>query len=322
VRHGDKQTSLFILYGQPGGVLNVPVLRVRQTAVASTIAKQIVSYLIDTPVRNRYSSLTIDDPYLGQVVEDALLESPLVENDGIWMKPNLFTVGSASHIAGIMATTQNAAAVSKSDNCIRSTLREGLLQARSVTQFAAIERTIRPAKITGARIPNCIVPIKPVWAQHLFDEDLAEQTLLGADVKLILGWENVFYRAPSYLNQLAPPCRMLWYVSNDQRYAKSGRIRACSTVIETQIIPARDAYRQYRRLGVYERNDVLRVGQGNPDAKVMVLRFADTEILEDPISYNTAIEVVRATDGLGQIKFQDPQPISEEAFVKLYSHGT
>ena len=289
---------------------------------APTIARQVISYLIDTFVRNRYTALCISDAHLGKVVEDALMESPLTENGGNWMKPNLHEIGSASLVADLLTTKHEPHTYRETDEFVRSSLRDELLQAKSPSHVAKIERIIRPAKITGANIPNCIVPIKPVWAQHLFDEGLAEQTLLGADAGLILGWENVYYRAANYREQLAPPCRVLWYVSQDPRYLRSGQVRACSTIIETQILSAREAFSRFRRLGVYERSEVIRVAGGDPGSKVMVLRFTDTEILKNPINYNTAIEIVRTTDGLGQIKFQGPQPISEEAFVKLYSHGT
>jgi len=43
-----------------------------------------------------------------------------------------------------------------------------------------LERLFWPTKITDSCIPCFIVPIKPVWAQHLFDEGLASQTLFGS----------------------------------------------------------------------------------------------------------------------------------------------
>ena len=74
-----------------------------------------------------------------------------------------------------------------------------------------LEKGLWPLKIRELNIPTFIVPIRPEWAMHLFDEDIAKQDLFGGEPSLILNAENIYYRA-SVPKVLTAPGRILWYV--------------------------------------------------------------------------------------------------------------
>ena len=115
---------------------------------------------------------------------------------------------------------------------------------------AQMERDLFPGKMIGCDLPTFVIPIRPVWAQSLFDEGLAIQSLFASEASLILNWENVYYRSVGWNAGLQAPCRILWYVTKDKRFNFTGCIRACSQALEVLVLPAKEAYRRFRRLGV------------------------------------------------------------------------
>jgi len=121
-------------------------------------------------------------------------------------------------------------------------------------------------KIVDIEIPSFIVPIRPKWAMHLFDEGLANQTLFGSSPELSFNRENVYYRAKHPKVVLAP-ARILWYVSKDKRFPDSMHIRAYSYLDECIINKPRELFRRFRRLGVYKWGDVFKVAKNNINTK-------------------------------------------------------
>ena len=65
------------------------------------------------------------------------------------------------------------------------------------------------------------------------------------------------------------PARILWYVSQGDEKEGAMAIKACSRLEEVVVAPAKELYRRFRRLGVYERHDVIKVANGNPDGKII-----------------------------------------------------
>lgn len=182
-----------------------------------------------------------------------------------------------------------------------------------------VEHLLWPAKVTDVDVPTYIVPIQPRWAQHLFEERLASQTLFGAAPELALSPESVYYRAKRPPTVLAPG-RILWYVSWDKRYEGSGQVRACSRIEEVVLDKPETLYRRFRRLGIYTLDDLLKVVHGDPDATMMAIRFSDTELFANPISWESLQDMLSKEGCRSQI--QSPYKISGQLFKKLYLLGT
>jgi hypothetical protein len=97
------------------------------------------------------------------------------------------------------------------------------------------EKNLWPLKMKDLDSPAFIVPIRPEWAMHLFDADIASQDLFGGEPSLILNSENVYYRSSSP-KILSAPGRILWYVSSgSSRYQGSMCIKACSYLDDVEI---------------------------------------------------------------------------------------
>ena len=203
----------------------------------------------------------------------------------------------------------------------------GLVQADQVPELAGasnpgetaalVERQRWPLKILAAGIPVFIVPIRPRWAEELFDTGLAEQTLFDRQTALGLAREHVYYRRPRNDRGMQAPARILWYVSTSSHHP-IGHLRAVSTLAEVVVGKPDVLYRRFSRLGIYDRNQVRNAADRR--GRVMALRFVDTELLQHPIG----LEELRAlwADVGKDFTVRSPQPVDEDIFAELYSRGS
>jgi hypothetical protein len=185
-------------------------------------------------------------------------------------------------------------------------------------RLADLERRLWPLRILDANIPNFIVSIMPAWAQHLFDEGIARQTLLGGRDDLLLRNENVYYRSARSGGGILSPARVLWYVTQDKdNPMTSMQIRACSLLDEVIIGRAKDLYSRFERLGIYAWEDVLRTAGQNANNKIMALRFSNTVILSRPIGLQTLKNIIREEEDKEPM-LQSPQRINNQTFARIY----
>ena len=180
------------------------------------------------------------------------------------------------------------------------------------------EHLLWPAKILGCGIPNYVVPIRPGWAADLFDSGLADGRLWGADADLALNPESVYYR--SALNSpFQSVGRVLWYISQAKGEPGSMRIRACSRLNGVFVGRAKDLFREFRRLGVYNWNDVLSTAKGDPEGRIMALKFQGTERFPHTLKWDDFQEILRR-NGI-RSNLQSPIKISETAHAEIYRRG-
>jgi ribosomal protein S18 acetylase RimI-like enzyme/predicted nucleic acid-binding protein len=177
-----------------------------------------------------------------------------------------------------------------------------------------IERQFWPVKIEDTEIRSFVIPIRPHWAADLFDAGLADGGLFRADRSRALALENVYYSASPI--QIPTGARILWYVSSGVE-----AIRASSLCLETVRVPAREAYRRFQRLGIYERRHVLDLTDGDPNALVTAYRFAFTERLRSPISWDRFQGLLEQHQGHGN-PIAGPVCIPNSVFVALYREAT
>jgi predicted nucleic acid-binding protein len=175
------------------------------------------------------------------------------------------------------------------------------------------EEVFWPLKIRGEGIPTYLIPVRPVWALHLFDAKLAEQELWGADPAKHFNIENVYYRSPKYVN-LVPGARILWYVSSSKNKSVS-EIRACSRLIEVKTGSAKNLFKEYKRLGIYEWENLMEITGGDPCGKIMALRFYQTEYFNNPIKLSDFFKY-----GIKGQPFS-PRQLVDDQFFNIYADG-
>lgn len=183
--------------------------------------------------------------------------------------------------------------------------------------FTIMERQLWPLKVMDAEIPSFIVPIRPYWAAQLFDAELARWDLFGADHRLALALENIYYSASAIT--IPPGSRILWYVSKSGRQAVK-EVRACSLCVETVREPAHQLFRRFNRLGVYKWADIVRVTRGDPSSELSAYRFAFTETFATPISWGSIQQILAQRTGKAN-PLAGPVKVPPQVFFDIYTTG-
>ncbi len=316
-----ETSAIYCLDFSVGGRLNVPVLRIlAKSLLSNTLARCVLEMIIGAARQREIGIVTISMETIQPEFQDALREHLFlgVSNPTKICLPLVDThIGIATSIGRISDKYSDLREVT--DSLVQS-LHE-LNSESTAFDILEIEKMLWPAKIIDDRVQNFVVPIRAKWAQELFDSDLAKQTLFGAQrAELIFNTENVYYRH-SRPRVLTEPARVLWYVSSDAKYQGTKGIRACSYVDEVLIGNPKDLFRQFRRLGVYQWDDVFKLADSTMDGELMAFRFSRTELFPHPIEWETLQEILIQAKGK-KSQFQCPELISSQAFLQLYRLGT
>lgn len=188
----------------------------------------------------------------------------------------------------------------------------------AVGRAAALERTRWPMKVIGAGLPTFVIPIRPPFAEQLFDSTLAAQTLFGREPGLGLSREHVYYRSPLNAGRIAAPARLLWYVSGQTVGQSEGSIRAVSQLAEVVEGRPLTLHQRFARLGVFDEHQVRAAGSSG---RVMALRFTDTELFEKPIPLSDIRSIAQSLGGKF-VALPSPQQIDEVVFARLYREAS
>ncbi len=276
------------------GNLIVTALRLsRRDRLSDTVGRQLCFILRTVALENDLCSVQVRDQYLVPSLESSLDDEGYVQTNDGWQCNINTGFAEASVVFG-----QDPATAS---------------------DIALYEHRHWPLKLLGGDLRTFLIPIRPHYAEQLFDTQSAEGTLFGRRTQLGISREHVYYRSWRNSNDLASPARILWYVSGLTPYQAEGHIRAISQLREVQVDRPRSLYRRFSRLGVYTENDVTNIS--SDDGRVMALRYIDTELFDDPVSLTRARHVATR---LGE-KFpvlQSPSPVSEGFFTAIYEEGS
>ncbi|NES25176.1 MAG: N-acetyltransferase, partial [Symploca sp. SIO3E6] len=276
---------------------------------------------LSTAAKEKRQFTRITEAYLESNTIIALQEDRFLETENGWLKMNLAisknSVDTSSYISELCQQKNK-------DYEQYYPLVKVLSDRNSINNtrlMADLEKTLYPAKITDATIPTFVIPIKPWWAQNLFDKELAEATLFGAKEELALRRELVYYRSRKPSGGLEAPGRILWYVSKDNDSENSSyivsAIRACSRIDEIVIGKPKELYKRFRRLGIYEFKNVLQTAKNDLEREIMAIKFSDTELFSKPIELIEIQQIVEQ-----KVSFQWPYRITPNAFSIIYNIGT
>lgn len=284
--------------------LRVCAVRFRSSAVTAVLERHAVDLFVKMAIAANASSVMITDAFVSRGLGNALRERGFVHVERCWHRQ-------------VLQGLHDRASLRAESGAVAKVTANARLQELSDWEM---ERQLWPLKLLGASIPSYIVPIQPRWAAHLFDEDLASQTLRGGDPLLMLNTENIYYRA-AQPKILSAPGRVLWYVSADARSGVVAGVRACSVLLEIAIAPAKQLYSRYRRLGVYEWRDIQRAAGDNPHGDLMGVRFGPTECFKQPVGRDTIKEILSG-ENLRMPPLSTAYELSTRAFEEIYKRGT
>ncbi|HZV61225.1 MAG TPA: GNAT family N-acetyltransferase [Methylophilaceae bacterium] len=318
----DQQNKPIGLMGynfKAQNTMHINLLRVPpHHQLAPTIARFQLGELIKTAFTRKCPIIQIKDDFLNKHTIDALQEDQFIPTEHGWFKLCLDEHVDSSelilrmdHIGRCNDALKGYAANLRKEIEIAKTREDK-------TTLWEIETALGPGLITDSDIPCFIVPIKPFWAQQLFDKHLAEQDLFGAKVNLALNREGVYYRSKQNSFGLKAPARIIWYVSKDMRFIGSGSLRAYSRLDEVVVDHPKPLFRQFRRLGIYEWKDVFETAK-SATKQLMALRFSKTMLFRKPVPWEELISVL-SEHGI-KTQLQSPCPIPEDLFFSLISQA-
>lgn len=178
-----------------------------------------------------------------------------------------------------------------------------------------------PLKIRDLDMPVYIIPIKALWAGHLFDNVISGENLFGADPSKLWNFENVYYRSKKPLTEVAP-ARILWYVcKRKDSGTHSKAIVGSSYLTEVYTGRARELFRTLKHYGIYEWTDIKNTLCKEDDNKeIRALKFSHTELFETAVGYDKVQEIL-VRNGYGKNTFNSPVRVNGKVFFEVYEHG-
>ena len=280
----------------------VTTLRTLAHALTSTVVRRII---MEWLARAAATGRTMVEVYERNdvVACDALRELGFHEIPNGFAKVTVASIAKSSDVAGLV------------QQCSGGSVSGAL---GGVTEDP--EHRFWPLKIRDTETASYLIPIRPSWAAQLFDMDLANRDLFGADERIGLALENVYYSASPV--SIPKGARILWYVSKDGGKGQVVReVRACSYSLGTVRDAARRVFRQFSRLGVYRWADVLRTAKDEPMGQVTAYPFTLTERLPKPVSFDRVQELLEG-HGAKRNQIAGPTRISAEVFTAIYAEAT
>ena len=319
IKDASEQPIALIVFTREGQhELHIPIFRILNNSLSSTVARFLITESVQVSAKEGRIFTRFTDEYLPAEIKAGLLENYFHELNGSWLKINLTITNIASKIQ--QQLVQLAEKFPDKEvylQKIAASIPRDLSSA-DVNYLWSIEKALWPVKMLDLDIPAYIIPIKPKWAMHFFDVEIASQTLFGANPELSMKAENVYYKSinPSLLS----PARILWYVSDDKHHQGSMHVRACSQLDEVTVGVPKQLFQRFRRLGVYQWKDVLEKANGDHGKEIMAFRFSNTESFKRPLAWDNLQNLLIEGTGKGN-QIQNAVCIPSECFFKIYNYG-
>jgi predicted nucleic acid-binding protein len=319
IQSGEQPLAFIVYSRQNAEILEIPFLRVVDDPLASPLVIHLIHNAVALCVQEGRILTKFTEKYLSDAVLNALRENEFVLNNEFWVKANIPVVEKTEALRVKLDTlNQHFPVISDYFQQLSEAL-QPLAQQDNIQTLLQVEKSLWPAKIADLHIPAYIISIHPQWAMDLFDPNIANQTLFGADPFLILNVENVYYR--SSRTKLSAPARILWYVNQGKgNFQGTMAIRACSYLDEVIIDKPKALFSRFKRLGVYTWEDVFKVAKEDIEQEIMAFRFSKTEVFSLPIHRNDLQTIWIETKGRN-FNIQGPLNISNDLFLRIYKSG-
>lgn len=295
--------------------LKIPVFRFLNTNLRTTLSKHLLFKSILTSIQEKRMFIEIREEYLEDDIIQNIKEARFVQRDEIWRKINIDGILNTSEVQEEIFNEPNGANFIGE---IISNIKQNYNANEGLIKKYHYERYFSPLKIKDLEIPCFIIPIKPHWAEELFNDKSVEKLdLFEPKYDLLLNRENVYYRSarPKILNA---PARILWYSSEKASSNEKGSIVAASYLDEIFIDNPKKLYKQFENLGVYKWGHIERTARGKD--KIMAFVFSDTELFKKPISLkNIKIQFDKSENK--KFMLVAPRKIKTETYLALYKFG-
>ncbi|WP_418502082.1 GNAT family N-acetyltransferase [Flagellimonas sp.] len=294
--------------------LSVPLIRTKDTRIASVLFKQLIFDLVNFAIDNGKSKIEISDSRLNDSEIETLESFGFLFRDGTWTKIALTGI-----VKSVDILSDKRIPIDFSEN-------SGLIQRwkNDAENFTlSVERLLWPIKFSDLDVPVYIVPIKPFWSGQLFDHFRANLNLFGATPELAWNRENIYYRSVKPISEKAP-ARILWYAStstNSGNHNRSKSIVGCSYLDEVHIGMPKVLYQKFKTYGIYEWKDVFNLAKKDVLQNIKALKFSDTEVFDNAVSLRDVNDIL-LKNGRKKNTFASPVVVDTNIFLEIYERGT
>ena len=312
----DRPAALVVYDWSSKVELLVPFMRIARGPEAVTIVRNLLLRVVKEAAAENRPRIVITDPYCLDFVEEELKKDGFSREDRHWVKHTMPIAVTAKTFVEQLGLIGGLGGSGRKPDATQGL--SGIVRSDAQTA-QRLERAYWPLRIIDAPLPSYIISIQPQWAAELFDDDLANQDLFGARTKLSLNREGVYYRSASNRGGLTATGRIFWYVKDDKTYQGSKCIRACSFLDDVVVGRPKELFRRFDQLGVYKWKDLIELAKENIDTSLMAVRYSDTQLLANPILWDTFQAVLQEAGVRTQL--QSPQLIPPQVFAKLYGLG-
>ena len=255
----------------------------------------LVADSLATCVARRLSAVYFDRKYLTEKMHIHLLVTAFKVTEGGYIRPCLsLKLGRKEVLDKIAGLLPNSAD-----------------QYRKMSNQELVNHC-SPVGITYGEESYFMVPIRPAYAISLFDQREASADFFGGKSKVLMRWENIYYRKKTHYHMLRPPARILWYESG-----QIGAITAVSHLDSVETGNPKELFRKFMRFGTLEWHDLFDMCDGDPMREIMALKFSHTFLFQQPIS----LDRLRAIEGRRNVAPQSPRSISRELFLRIFETG-
>jgi predicted transcriptional regulator len=261
--------------GMRSSVLEASLLRLQPSALQASLAAQIVARVRESAAEFAATAIRVTDAHPHPLLAEALLADGFrITADGLVA----LTSPALCRIADLRAVVERCFEdLTADERAALSPLLQAagdLATAPTPALIASLERQMRPLHLIDGGIDNWLVPIKPAFSTQLFN---APPQLFNRAPELGISIEHVYYRGAS--SGETAPARILWYVSRPDQ-----AVIGCSDLIEVIDDQPDVLYKRFRRLGVYNRQQVREAA--NDRNTVRALHVVNTEVFRQPVPYS------------------------------------
>ena len=309
----NEYLAMMIIDNDQNNILKVPIIRVSDNELNETICTHLVLQIIEKACENNKEIILITDNCIKNITVNILRDHFFDFVDNQWIKITVSASITSSELnSKLLVLLEDHPFLENSIDPIIDTLTTAI-EFSNIEKMVFIEQKLWPVKILDADIPTFIVPIKPEWAKDLFDKELGAQNLFGSKINLVISRDNVYYRSAHSII-LESPARILWYISGHKNYHKVQAIKYCSYVSEIMIDIPKELFKKYRRLGIYEFENLKQISKGI-DNELMAFKFNGTSKLPQQIPLKKIKEILGNNGNI-----QAPRRITVDKVAELLSY--
>ena len=311
ISKGNEILAFIIFNRSESFKLSIPVFRFLNSSLKITLSKHLLFKAILTSTNENRSLIKISENYLEEDILNSIKEARFIKKGENWEKINLNKIVQFQEIKNLISEDHfkeiiNQIDIEKSD------------ENYEFHKKYSFERYLSPIKIRDLDIPTYIIPIKPIWAEQLFDDRSNEKLqLFESKNELLLNRENVYYRSSSK-RSLSAPARVLWYLSENPTTKVKGQIKAVSYIDEIFIDHSKKLFKQFEQLGIYKWKDIVKTSDRNN--KIMAFVFSDTELLNKPVDLKFLKNLFKEKERKN-FMVMSPIKIKTETYLAIYKRG-